>query len=135
MTTAALGAEVLEECLREQDGANGDHAGLSTRFQKKLAKANAASWLLATGEDFRVRGVEGGKATFATRLTHRYMDRVLTLSLRDINVRRTFLEVFHMLKPPTALFGPSVVAKVLRGATRRVMEEKPTSGHKLPEAA
>ena len=135
MTTAALGVEVLEECLREQGAPNGDHAGLSKRFQKKLAKTNAASWLLATGEDFRVRGVEGGTATFATRLTHRYMDRVLVLSLRDIRIRQTFLKVFHMLKPPTALFGPSIVAKVLRRANRRVIEEKPMSGRKLFEAA
>ncbi len=135
MTTAALGAETLEACLREQRAADGNYAGLSKRFQKKLAKVNSASWLLATGEDFRVRGVEGGRATFATRLTHRYMDRVLALSLRDTDVRQTFLEVFHMLKPPTALFGPSIVAKVLRGADRRAMEEKPTSGRKLPEAA
>jgi 2-polyprenyl-6-methoxyphenol hydroxylase-like FAD-dependent oxidoreductase len=131
MTTAALGAEVLEECLRE----SGDLTGLSKRFQKKLSKANAASWLLATGEDFRVRGVEGGTATLATRLTHRYMDRVLALSLRDIGVRRTFLEVFHMLKPPTALFAPGIAAKALRGAARRATEEKPTVGRGLPEAA
>lgn len=131
MTTAALGAETLEECLRE----SGDLTGLSKRFQKKLAKANAASWLLATGEDFRVRGVEGGKATLATRLTHRYMDRVLALSLRDVGVRQTFLEVFHMLKAPTALFAPGVAAKALRGATRRVTEEKPAVERKLPEAA
>jgi 2-polyprenyl-6-methoxyphenol hydroxylase-like FAD-dependent oxidoreductase len=131
MTTAALGAEVLEECLRE----SGDLTGLSKRFQKKLSEANAASWLLATGEDFRVRGVEGGTATFATRLTHRYMDRVLALSLRDIGVRRTFLEVFHMLKPPTALFAPGIAAKALRGAVRRATEEKPTVGRRLPEAA
>src|SRR5919107_3910372 len=57
MTTAALGAEVLEDCLRESD----DLTGLSGRFQKRLAKATAGSWLLATGEDFRVRDVEGGK--------------------------------------------------------------------------
>ena len=131
MTTAALGAEALEECLRD----SGDLTGLSKRFQKKLAKANAASWLLATGEDFRVRGVEGGKATFATRVTHRYMDRVLALSLRDVGVRQTFLEVFHMLKAPTALFTPSVAAKALLGATRRAPEEKPAVGRKLPEAA
>ena len=123
MTTAALGAEVLEECLCESHALT----GLSKRFQKRLAKATAGSWLLATGEDFRVRDVEGGKASFATRLTHRYMDQVLALSLRDIGVRRTFLEVFHMLKPPTALFGPSVVAKVLRGAIPRVTEEKRTT--------
>jgi hypothetical protein len=90
---------------------------------------------MATGEDFRVHGVEGGEATFATRLTHRYMDRVIALSLRDIELRQTFLEVFHMLKPPTALFGPGIALKVLRGTSRRVTEEKRTSGRKLPEAA
>ena len=131
MTIAALGAEVLEECLRKSD----DLTGLSERFQKRLAKATAGSWLLATGEDSRVRGVEGGKASFATRLTHYYMDWVLALSLQDIGVRRTFLEVFHMLKPPTALFGPSVVAKVLRGAITRVSKEKHTTGRKLLETA
>jgi 2-polyprenyl-6-methoxyphenol hydroxylase-like FAD-dependent oxidoreductase len=134
MTTAALGAEALEECLRESYQ-GGNLTGLSKRFQKKLSKINAGPWLMATGEDFRVCGVEGGKAAFATRLTHRYMDRVIALSLHDIEVRRTFLEVFHMLKPPTTLFGPSIVAKVLRGVTRRATEEKRTPGHKLPEAA
>jgi 2-polyprenyl-6-methoxyphenol hydroxylase-like FAD-dependent oxidoreductase len=134
MTTAALGAEVLGECLRES-GAAGDLTGLSKRFQKRLSKANAGPWLMATGEDFRVRGVEGGEATFATRLTHRYMDRVLALSLQDLGVRRTFLEVFHMLKAPTALFGPGIALKVLRGGTRRVTEEEQTTERKLPEAA
>lgn len=133
MTTAALGAEALEECLRESE--DGNLTGLSKRFQKRLAKINAGPWLMATGEDFRVHGVEGGEATFATRLTHRYMDRVIALSLRDIELRQTFLEVFHMLKPPTALFGPGIALKVLRGTSRRVTEEKRTSGRKLPEAA
>jgi 2-polyprenyl-6-methoxyphenol hydroxylase-like FAD-dependent oxidoreductase len=134
MTTATLGAEILGECLRES-GEGGVLTGLSKRFQKKLAKANATPWLMATGEDFRVRGIEGGEATFATRLTHRYMDRVLALSLQDLGVRQTFLEVFHMLKSPTALFGPGIALKVLRGATRRVTEEEQATGRKLPEAA
>ena len=131
MTTAALGAETLEECLREK----GDLAGLSQRFQKKLSNVNAGSWLMAMGEDFRVRGVEGGKATLATRLTHRYMDQVLALSLQDIRVRRTFMEVFHMLKAPTALFAPDIIAKVLREVTRQATQEKHPVGRKLPEAA
>ena len=112
MTTAAIGVENLEEALLERR----DIAGLSGRFQRRLAKTNAGAWLLASGEDFRVRGVEGAKATFATRLTHPYMDRVMELSLRALAVRRTFIEVFHMLKPPTAMFGPAVAAKVLREA-------------------
>jgi hypothetical protein len=50
-------------------------------------------------------------------------------------VRQTFLEVFHMLQAPTALFGPGIALKVLRGATRRVKEEERTIKRKLPEAA
>lgn len=134
MTTAALGAQTLEECLSKSR--DGDFAGLSRRFQKKLAKVNAAPWLLATGEDFRVRGTEGGTAGLSTRLTHRYMDRVLELSLRDLVVRQTFLEVFGMLKPPTALFGPAIATKVLREAINR--RKKPggtaTPSQPIPEA-
>jgi 2-polyprenyl-6-methoxyphenol hydroxylase-like FAD-dependent oxidoreductase len=110
MTTAAIGAEILEETLRERRGVS----GMSRRFQRRLAKATAGAWLLATGQDLRVRGVEGASPNAATRLTDAYMDRVLELSLKDLAVRRTLVEVFHMLKPPTAMFGPAVAAKVLR---------------------
>src|ERR671916_1887881 len=48
MTTAALGAEVLEECLREQDAANGARGGFGKRFQKKRLQVNASSSVLAT---------------------------------------------------------------------------------------
>jgi hypothetical protein len=106
MTTAVMGAQTLEGCLRRSH--DGGFAGLSRRFQKKLAKVNAGPWLLATGEDFRVRETDGGKVGLSTRLTYRYMDQVLELSLSDLVVRRIFLEVFGMLKPPTVLFGPAI---------------------------
>lgn len=111
MTTAALGAEVLEDCLRQHGT---DDAHLSKRFQRKLAKVNAAPWLLATGEDLRVSGTEGSQAGLAVRLTHRYMDRVLSLSLRDLDTRRQLLEVFGMVAQPSTLFSPTVVTKVAR---------------------
>ena len=131
-TTAAIGAETLDEILRERRGT----AGLSGRFQSRLAKATAGAWLLATGQDFRVRGVEGAPANAATRLSRSYMDRVLELSLRDLAVRRTVMEVFHMLQPPTAMFGPAVAAKVLREAlvgSRNADASVPA--RELPEAA
>lgn len=131
LLAARVLAEHLEECLCESR----DLAGLSKRFQKRLSKVNAGPWLMATGEDFRVRGVEGGEATFATSLTHRYMDRVISLSLQDIDVRQTSMEVFHMLKAPTALFAPAIAAKVLRGATTRRATEEKRAGRKLSEAA
>lgn len=121
MTTAALGAETLQACLREQRRCHpdGDLTGLARSFQKKLARINKAPWMLATGEDFRVRGVEGGKPNAMNRFMHRYMDRVLELSTEDASVRLALLEVFNLLKPPSAILVPAVAAKVLRRAITR----------------
>lgn len=115
MTTAALGALALDESLREQRRRlpGGEMNGLARSFQKRLAKANAAPWLLATSEDFRYRGIEGGTPGVMTRLMHRYMDAVVRLATRDEVVRRVFLENMHMLKTPPSLFHPRVSLRVL----------------------
>lgn len=115
MTAAALGALALDESLCEQRRrhASGETGGLARRFQRRLAKANAAPWLLATGEDFRYRGVEGGAPGVVTRLMHRYMDAVVRLATRDEVVRRVLLENVHMLKTPPSLFHPRVSLRVL----------------------
>lgn len=115
MTAAALGALALDESLREQRRRHlgGDLSGLARRFQKLLARANAAPWLLATGEDFRYQGVEGGAPGVLTRLMHRYMDAVVSLSTRDEAVRLVLLENVHMLKTPPSLFHPRVSLRVL----------------------
>jgi 2-polyprenyl-6-methoxyphenol hydroxylase-like FAD-dependent oxidoreductase len=115
MTAAALGALALDETLREQRRryADGETDGLARRFQRRLAKANAAPWLLATGEDFRYREVEGSTPTLLTRLTHRYLDSVVCLATRDEVVRRVLLEIMHMLKTPPSLFHPRVSLRVL----------------------
>jgi 2-polyprenyl-6-methoxyphenol hydroxylase-like FAD-dependent oxidoreductase len=138
MTTAALGVETLDRCLSEQRRRrpNGDLAGLARRFQKKLAKVNKAPWTLATGEDYRYRETEGGKQDWATRIMHRYMDRVLRLSTEDAAVRLVLLEAFNLMKLPTALFQPGILARVLCHAlTRPRAVEETAIGRKLPEAA
>ena len=138
MTTAALGAMALDECLREQRRlkTDGNLAGFNRRFQKKLAKVNSAPWMLATGEDLRYRGTEGGRPDFLTRLLHRYMDRVTLLSTKDARVRSVLLEVLGILKPPAALFGPVIALKVLRQAVTQLMvEEEQKPEHKLSEPA
>jgi 2-polyprenyl-6-methoxyphenol hydroxylase-like FAD-dependent oxidoreductase len=114
MTIAALGARVLEACLEERRDGNFD--GLSSRFQKRLTKVNAAPWALATAQDLRVRGVTGGSPGFVERYMGRYMDRVVALSTENERVRLTLLEVMNMLKFPSALFGPGVAMKVVHGA-------------------
>lgn len=139
MTTAALGAEALEECLREQHVRNpgGDLSGLGRRFQKKLARVNSAPWTLATGEDFRYASTEGGTADLLTRFMHRYMDQVLLLSTRDAEVRLVLLGVFNLLEGPGVLFRPAILSRVVRQAvTRRgKAAEKVETASVVPEVA
>src|SRR4029450_2065234 len=94
MTTAALAALLLHRCLREPSLTR---KGFDTgRFQRRLARVCSDAWMLATGEDYRFDGVEGGSPTVGTRLMHRYMDRVVQLTTERVNVRQVVLEVFHM---------------------------------------
>src|SRR5262249_33105386 len=108
MTVAALSALALRECLDE------GLRGLPRRFYRKLSRVVAAPWMLATSEDGRYPLAEGGRLTRGTRLLQAYVDRVVSVSCEDLTVRRRWLEVFHMLEPPTALLRPDVVARVLR---------------------
>jgi 2-polyprenyl-6-methoxyphenol hydroxylase-like FAD-dependent oxidoreductase len=108
MTTAALGVMTLRQCLRE-----GKMKGLSQRFQKRLAKVNAAPWMLAIGEDYRYRETVGGSPTLMTRFMHRYMDHVIQLATHSVPVRKVLLDAFNMLLPPSALFRPKVLFRVL----------------------
>jgi 2-polyprenyl-6-methoxyphenol hydroxylase-like FAD-dependent oxidoreductase len=108
ITTAALGAEILDRCLR------GKRRSFERKFEKELARMIEAPWLLATSEDFRVRGTEGGPPDLKTRLMHRYMDQVIQLATYDRQARLTFLKVMHMLESPSTLFRPAVLMQVVR---------------------
>ncbi len=129
MTVAALGAEDLEESL-------GGPSGPGRRFQKRLAKVNAAPWAMATAQDLRVPGVIGGSPGLADRLMHRYMDRAVVLSIQSDRVRLTLLETMNMIQSPFALFHPRIALEVLRGRTARRKEDGVSAtGHRLPGAA
>jgi len=117
MTIAALGALTLDECLHQQWRRDkGSLVGLQKRFAKRLAQVNATPWLMATGEDLRWPTTEGGQPDRMSRLMHRYIDQVLLLALDHPEIYKTFGEVVHMVKPPTALFQPGILAQVLRQA-------------------
>ncbi|MBR8838343.1 MAG: hypothetical protein DSM106950_31155 [Stigonema ocellatum SAG 48.90 = DSM 106950] len=116
MTTAAIGALTLSECLAKQlsHNADGNLVGLSRTFQKQLSKTIVIPWLMATGEDFRFSTTEGGRPNFMTRLMQRYIDQVLLLSSQSTHIHKAFLEVMHLLKPPSALFHISIFRQVLQ---------------------
>jgi flavin-dependent dehydrogenase len=113
MSTAALGAVTLDECLRRFGSDSPD--GLAGHFQKQLAKANRRAWLLATGEDYRYTEAEGLPPGRFTRVMHRYLDRVTALSTRSPAARVRLLEVLHLVRSPMSLFSPEMVLRSLVG--------------------
>ncbi|HEX3253568.1 MAG TPA: FAD-dependent monooxygenase [Pyrinomonadaceae bacterium] len=131
MTTAALGAMELGQCLRESKGSLNN---LSRRFQKRLAKINAAPWLMAIGEDYRYRETVGGSPTLMTRFMHRYMDQVVQLATRSVPVRRVLLRAFNMLVPPMALFHPKVLFRVVLNLLKPARRQQRALSHESESA-
>jgi len=117
MTTAALGALVLERCLR--DDPDPSRPGWAARFYRRLTASNSPVWLMSTGEDFRYPTTEGGARTPLTRALHWYLDQVTASSSEEFNVALGLMAVVHLLKPPASLFSPPIAARVLRHALRR----------------
>ena len=95
--------------------------------------------MLATGEDYRYRETEGGAPTAMNRFMHRYMDQVIQLSTHSVSVRRVLMRAFNILAPPTALFHPRVLFRVLlnvfksgveiRGRRKREIHENTNRNH------
>jgi 2-polyprenyl-6-methoxyphenol hydroxylase-like FAD-dependent oxidoreductase len=110
MTAAALGAEVLDRWLREELSHRGP--GRSHAFQRRLAQATAAAWQLSAGADYLFRTTEGPPQGRVARLTGSYVAGVMRAATRRPWVRQRLAEVLHLLRPPSALFGPGVLARL-----------------------
>ena len=117
MRVAGISSLVLQDWLRD--------GGPSAAFQKRLAKAVATPWLLATSEDYRYPTTVGGNPGAVTRLMHRYVNRVVAVATVDNVVLDTFIGVVHLVRPPSALFHPAIAARVLRGPRRQAPTEPP----------
>ncbi len=129
MTVAVQAAMELDQSLREQRRLHpdGDLRGLSRRFQRQVAKINAPAWLLATGADFSYPTTEGGKRSLFSRLMHPYLQQVSRVSTVDPEVGRALFDVTNLVSPPTALFRPQVLMRVIRGRNIPMLREPPTA--------
>lgn len=125
MTVAAMGALTLAQCLKQQyqSQANSDLAGIAQRFQRKLAKVNAIPWMMATGEDLRWSTTEGGQPSRINRLMHWYLDRVRLVTTENPNALKAFMEVLHLVKPPTTLFQLDILASVLKRTIKGIVSK------------
>jgi 2-polyprenyl-6-methoxyphenol hydroxylase-like FAD-dependent oxidoreductase len=130
MSTAAIAAETLDACLSEQRrryGA-GNLDGLARRFQRRLARRNAEPWMLSTSEDLRFPTTTGMNVDLATRLMHRYADRLQPVIIQDVGIAEIYLQVFGMLARPTTLFTPRVLAAAARAKPHDASASGPTAG-------
>ena len=114
MTMAALGALLLGDSLKTwHQRRHPAFDGLAATLQRALAGLNKNPWLLATSEDFRSPLLDGARPRLSSRLTHRYLDRLIAHTTSDQDLRHVFLGVLHMVNPPDALFRPDILARVL----------------------
>jgi 2-polyprenyl-6-methoxyphenol hydroxylase-like FAD-dependent oxidoreductase len=115
MTTAALSALALGECLTEQRERHGSSIrGLSRRFQVRSAKLADVPWMMATGEDLRYPEIEA-KRPFGYGIMKWYLGRVHQAVAHDEVIALHFLRAMHMIEPPTKLFEPRQLVRVLTG--------------------
>ena len=114
MTTAALETKALDACLDQQwhYRSRGNLTGFARRFQKAIAKTVEIPWWLATGEDFRHPETVGYRPP-GVDLLNWYTARVHELAGSHQVVTLRLYQVLNMLKPPTVLFEPRVLFRVL----------------------
>jgi 2-polyprenyl-6-methoxyphenol hydroxylase-like FAD-dependent oxidoreductase len=112
MTTAASEAALLDECLRA------GLPGIARRFFRRASTLLDSPWSIAAGSDLAYPEVEG-KRVPAMRFVGQYLDRLLLASNEDTVLNVAFQRVTNLMDPPSTLFRPNIVLRVLSGNLRR----------------
>ena len=108
MTSAAMQAQELDEMLENRRS----QVGLAPAFFERAAGVVDVPWQLAVGADFAFPDTSGPKPP-ATDFINWYVKRVDRASHRDELVCAAFLKVVNLLAPPSSLFHPRVLWRVL----------------------
>jgi 2-polyprenyl-6-methoxyphenol hydroxylase-like FAD-dependent oxidoreductase len=109
MTVAALEAQALDRLLAGRESLQ----GLAPAFFRRASKVVDTPWQIAVGADFRFPQTTGEKPP-GTDLINRYLTRLHRATHHDDVVCRAFLRVANLLEPPSSLFHPRIVWRVLR---------------------
>ena len=118
MTTSALDAVTLDAQLEKQFKQQADLSGFSQRYQKAVAKVIDVPWQAATGEDMR-HPEAADHVPMAVRLANWYVKQVHNVAAYDRFAHRLFIDTMNMTNPPTVVFQPRMLAKVLWHQIRR----------------
>jgi 2-polyprenyl-6-methoxyphenol hydroxylase-like FAD-dependent oxidoreductase len=112
MSVSALQALALQQVL-----ADGQER-LGPRFFKASSRSIDVAWRLAVSSDMVLPEVEG-ELPPPLRLINSYFDRVLTAAQHDPVLTEKFVKVQSMIKPPTILLTPAVIARIVASGMRR----------------
>jgi len=114
MSVAALEVQELQKWLENErkSGRGVARRGSGRKLQRRLAKAIAIPWLLATVEDLRYPNVPG-RRRFGLSILQWYVGHVLELSSTNPEVLRRFMLVMNLLRGPGVLLVPYVMMMVL----------------------
>lgn len=118
MSVTALQAMALRDCLAREPG------DLARAFFKAAAKPVDVAWQLASGPDLTLPEVPGPRP-LPVRLVNAYIDRLQAAAGHDRELTEQFLNVIALVEPPTRLFRPWVLRRVLADRGRRA-EPAPT---------
>ena len=130
MSASALEVDELRLLLERCQGTGRLPADLAKAFFRKTAKIIEVPWLLATQSDFLYPGTRG-KRLLHTKALNWYLVRVLRLCSGNKRIAKTFYEVLHFIKKPTAFFHPLVAFQVLLRTigykgSHRTLKERPS---------
>jgi 2-polyprenyl-6-methoxyphenol hydroxylase-like FAD-dependent oxidoreductase len=113
MTSAALAADTLGEVLQETGNAAAAEL-VGKRFHERYGRILDGVWTQTTSEDLRFKQAEGKRAWWLG-LANAYTAKVYERSRKDPVVSRAFLEVMHLMQPPSSLLRPAILRRVLFG--------------------
>ena len=113
MTASALEALALDECLRQHRSSGAARSrGLARKVQQRAGEIVKMPWMLATSEDFRYPQTIGERP-LGMRALHWYTRQIHERSADSAYIYRAFLHVMQMMEPPTSLFRPGVIWRLL----------------------
>lgn len=126
MTVAALQARALGHAL------GGGDRRLAARYLRAAGRPVGVAWDLAVGSDLALPETPGER-TRRVRIVNAWVSRVLTAAETDEQVAVQFLQVIGLVDPPTALFRPATVRRVL-GRRRLVPSAQTRTAHQRQPA-
>lgn len=105
MTMAITGVKVLDEHLSRSKVFD------ASAFLRDVSRKLDIPWKLAVTEDGRFRESKNADY-FGIAFMHWFGRRIAFACRQDLVVYRRFMEVVHLIKPPTSLLAPNILCRI-----------------------